>query len=426
MLWERVSEEQARTSLRQVVRELVQALGPSANDLIATDRESIGLNVSKCWIDTAAVLSRSNSTVPGEVEIVDPEGISSAQLLEDLYGASAAFDQWLLGERTRFDDKLRGLYEANLREAIATGAPDQCAAIARRLIQFDPTNGPAPAVGIGYRWPIGDWILDHLARFDLLEVTVDHCLWGGKGARSAIFDLIGRVPLTAHGIGLSIGTDEPLDFNYLDRVGTVIERLNAPAYSEHLAFTRARGRELANLLPLPTAETIIGKIREIQSKIPVPFLLENIAYIFEWPESVLSDAEFFNLICRETGAGMLLDVENLHLNARNHGFDACDFLESLPAGVIKEVHIAGGATVDHGFLERPFFADSHSHPVPPGALDLLDRALLRHTPSVIVLERDERLDAVEEILDDIALIRARLCGPVLEKSHAESTAGSAG
>jgi uncharacterized protein len=236
--------------------------------------------------------------------------------------------------------------------------------------------------------------------------------------------------VTAHGIGLSIGTDEPLDFDYLDRVANIIERVNAPAYSEHLAFTRAQGRELANLLPLPrteaTAEAIIGKIREIQSKIPVPFLLENIAYMFEWPDSILSDAEFFNLICGETGAGMLLDVENLYLNARNHGFDACDFLEALPAGVVKEVHIAGGVTIGRPFLERPFLADSHSHPVPSGALDLLDRALLLHAPSVIVLERDERLDAVEEILDDIALVRARLAGPYLETPRAEASAGSTG
>ena len=113
------------------------------------------------------------------------------------------------------------------------------------------------------------------------------------------------------------------------------------------------GRDLANLLPLPkteaVAESIIAKVRTVQSRIPVPFLLENITYLFDWPDSDLSDAEFLNLICRETGAGLLLDVENLYLNARNHGFDPYAFLDALPAGSVQEVHVAGGMTVQRGF-----------------------------------------------------------------------------
>src|SRR5262249_4228519 len=96
--------------------------------------------------------------------------------------------------------------------------------------------GASPAIGIGYRFAIDDWTRRNLARFDVLEITVDHCLSGGKIARSAIYDLVGRIPLTAHGVGLSIGTDVPLDMAYLDQVAAVVERLAAPAYSEHLAF----------------------------------------------------------------------------------------------------------------------------------------------------------------------------------------------
>jgi uncharacterized protein (UPF0276 family) len=267
-------------------------------------------------------------------------------------------------------------------------------------------------VGIGYRAAIGEWTRVNLDRFDVLEITVDHCIYGSKQQQSAIFDLVGQIPLTAHGVGLSLGTDAPLDLVYLDRVAAVIERLEAPAYSEHLAFTRVPGRELGNLLPLPktnvVAESILEKIRTIRSLIPVPFLLENITYLFDWPESEMSDAQFLNLICLESGAELLLDVENLYLNSRNHGFDAHKFLDALPAGLVKEVHMAGGVTVREDFLERPVLADSHSHPVPDAALDLLDHVLLRHTPATIVLERDDRLDEAAEILADVARIRARV------------------
>src|SRR5215468_6975804 len=167
------------------------------------------------------------------------------------------------------------------------------------------TDRFTPAIGIGYRSPIDGWTQKNLERFDVLEITVDHCLYAGAAQRAAIFDLVGLIPLTAHGIGLSIGTDAPLDVGYLDRVAEVVERLEAPAYSEHLAFTRVPGRETAALLPLPkteaVAESIIAKVRMVQSRVPFPFLLENITYVFEWPDSKLSDAEFLNLICRESG-----------------------------------------------------------------------------------------------------------------------------
>lgn len=286
------------------------------------------------------------------------------------------------------------------------------------------------AVGIGYRATIGEWTRLNLDRFDVLEITVDHCIHGGKQHQAAIFDLVGKIALTAHGVGLSLGTDDELDLAYLDQVMEVVERLNAPAYSEHLAFTRVPGRELGNLLPLPkttaVAKSIIAKVRTIQSRISVPFLLENITNPFEWPDSSLSDVEFLNLICAETGAGLLLDVENLFLNASNHGVDGYEFIDMLPAGLVREVHMAGGITMSENFLDRPFLADSHSHPIPDEALDLLDHVLARQTPSYIVLERDERLEATDEILNDVARIRARVERARRTEFHGETAIGSTG
>lgn len=265
-------------------------------------------------------------------------------------------------------------------------------------------------VGFGYRSAIAAWTRAHLHQFDVLEITVDHYIHGGWAQREEMLDLVGHIPLTAHGVGLSIGTDVPLDLAYLDEVASIVDRLKSPAYSEHLAFTRVPDRDLANLLPLPrteeVAEAIVAKVRTVQSRIPVPFLLENISYLFQWPDSNLSDAEFLNLICRESGARLLLDVENLYLNASNHGFEAYAFLDDLAPGLVQEMHMAGGTSMRDPDLPMPLLADSHSHPMPAQTLDLLRYALARQAPASIILERDDRLDATDEILDDVARIRA--------------------
>ena len=122
------------------------------------------------------------------------------------------------------------------------------------------TCGQSPAVGVGFRASIERWTRENLDRFDALEITVDHCLAGSRSLRAAIFDLVGRIPLTAHGVGLSLGTDAPLDLAYLDQVAEVVERLCAPAYSEHLAFTRVPGRETAALMPLPKTEAVAESV----------------------------------------------------------------------------------------------------------------------------------------------------------------------
>lgn len=284
------------------------------------------------------------------------------------------------------------------------------------------------SVGIGYRLAIADWTRSHLDHFDLLEITVDHAIHGEAVRRGEIFELVGDIPLTAHGVGLSIGTDAPLDLAYVDRMAAIVDRLRAPAYSEHLAFTRVPGRDLGNLLPLPkteeVAEAIIAKVRAVQARVNVPFLLENIAYVFEWPDSKLSDAAFLNMICRETGAGLLLDIENVYINSQNYGFDPRGFLDELAPGLVREIHMAGGITIPNPVVGRRILADSHSHPIPDAALDLLSYALIRHRPQTIIVERDDRLDRGQEIMEDVARIRARV-GPH-RIANGELALGSAG
>ena len=270
----------------------------------------------------------------------------------------------------------------------------------------------SPLVGIGFRIPIAKWTLANLHRFDVLEITVDHYIKGGEYARKTIHGLVDRIPLVLHGVGLSIGTDTPLDEAYLDGVAEAVDDLKVSSYSEHLAWTKVPGIDIANLLPVPktraAADMLIPKIRQVQARLPVPFSIENISYVFDFPDAEMSDAEFFNLLFRETGVGMLLDVENLFVNSRNHGIDAGAFLDQLPAGVVTDVHAAGGPLIRRSYLDVPFHADNHSHPVPQQALDLLESALDRQRPGTVILERDNDFEEGAELLADVMRIRRQI------------------
>lgn len=287
-----------------------------------------------------------------------------------------------------------------------------------------------PRVGIGYRRYLHDWTMEHLDLFDVAEITVDHYLWSSPKQRELIEECARSLPTLGHGVGLSIGTDMPLDYAYLDRVCEVLERLDVLAYSEHIAFTKAPAPapeaepaqapaatepwlDLANLIPLPkneeSIEALAGKIEEVQRRISVPFLLENITYYFDYPDTTMDDATFFNKICGATGAKLLLDVENLYINSINHEFDARAVIDAFDTGIVQEVHMAGG--IEHEFKgpgAETVLIDSHDHPLRRKTAELLDYLLTKQSPDSVILERDGRLDQQywPEILNDIGTIRS--------------------
>lgn len=265
-----------------------------------------------------------------------------------------------------------------------------------------------PAVGIGFRPEAYEATVNHADQFEVLEIMVDHYIFGSHKIRERIRDLSSRIPVVGHGVGLSIGTAFPPDEDYLDRVAEVLDIIHAPWHSEHLAFTKVPERDLAQLLPLPrtlqSAECVVNNLKVVQRHISIPFALENITYYFEYDESEMSEAEFIQLICRESGAFVLLDIENVHLNSENHNQDPFAFIDSFPRHIVKGVHVAGGTRTGKLML------DSHDRPVPERTLELLRRLLHSQEPDTIVLERDDRLESFDEVLEDVARLKSVVLG----------------
>lgn len=212
------------------------------------------------------------------------------------------------------------------------------------------------------------------------------------------------LPVLPHGVALSLGGAEPPDLHRLAALARLAERLDAPLVSEHLAFVRAGGRESGHLLPLPRTEEVIDvvvdNIRRAQEALPVPLALENIATLFEWPHPELDEAAFLAEVLERADVSLLLDLENVYANARNHGGDPVAFLDRLPLHRIAYVHVAGG-------LERQgVYHDTHTQPVPRPVLELLEELCARVAVPGVLLERDDHFPSDAELQVELDALAA--------------------
>ena len=177
------------------------------------------------------------------------------------------------------------------------------------------------------------------------------------------------IPIIPHAISLSLGGAEPPDLGRVSALGRLARRVGAPLVSEHLSFVRAGGMDSGHLLPLPrrrdALEVVIANVRAARDVLPVPLALENVASLFDWPGAEMEEAVFLRTVLEETDTLLLLDIENVYANARNHGFDARAYLDELPLERIAYVHIAGGVE------QNGTWYDTHTYPVAEAVLDLL-------------------------------------------------------
>ena len=258
-------------------------------------------------------------------------------------------------------------------------------------------------LALGYRFQLDPFIRRNSAQIDALEITIDHYLSASSSQRRTLRELRSHFHIVSHGVGLSLGSAGPVDRSYLFDISDPLRLLAVEYYSEHLAFTGLPGRELATLLPVPKREDVIShvvqKILEVKKIVPLPFLLENIVNYFEYPDSEMSESAFLSSVCTRSGAKILLDVENLYANEMNNGVSATGFVDELPEGMIRAVHVAGGEWQDG------LYFDDHGHSVPDEVLDLLAYVLDRHNPDTVILERDRRFGELDEIANDLKRIR---------------------
>ena len=281
---------------------------------------------------------------------------------------------------------------------------------------------PYLGVGISYRPKWRTEVLAQRGYRDCLEVIAEHYLNCSSEKLEELDRLRAAFPLIPHGVGVSFGTDAPLDDAHVRKTVQLVERVQPAWFTEHLAFTHARGWNLGHLAPLPfTHEAVEAVCRNVQrwrEAVGVPLLLENIAYMLTLPGD-LSEAQFLTEVVERADYGLLLDLHNLYTNAVNHGYDTIEFLESLPLHRVIQIHLSGGHDEDG------YRVDSHSGPTPEPVWDLLRYIAPRACMRAVIIEWDVQLPSFDVMLREVEKAKAILRGGTYGIARPADRAGAA-
>lgn len=256
-------------------------------------------------------------------------------------------------------------------------------------------------VGLGWRPELASGILGNLDRIDVVEVIAED--YYGQSARvRALKTLARQVPIVVHGVSLGMASTAPVDRKRLEKMARMVDQVQPELWSEHLAFVRAGGNEIGHLAAPPrTAETIeatAANLAVAQTVVGSMPQMENIATLIDPPASDRDEPAWLTETLACSGAGLLLDLQNLYVNSINFGLNPKDFLARLPVERVHTVHISGGKWIGNGAGEKRIL-DDHLHDPPSPVYDLLtELAALCPNDLTVVLERDGAYPPIEHLL----------------------------
>ena len=264
--------------------------------------------------------------------------------------------------------------------------------------------GAAAPIGIGLRAPHYRALAERAPALDLLELHAENFFCEGGAAPAWLARLRERYALSVHGVGLSLGSADPLDEEHLARLAALVARFEPALVSEHLSWSSFGGRHANELLPLPcTGEAVAhvaARIAHVQERLGRAILIENVSAYARFPESSIAEWEFVSEVARRAGCRVLLDVNNVWVNGANHGFDPARYVDAIDGALVGEFHVAGFGHGTHGLV------DTHAAPVAEPVWNLYAHAVARMGPRPTIVERDANIPPLEELLAEAARARA--------------------
>lgn len=258
--------------------------------------------------------------------------------------------------------------------------------------------------GLGFRREIADEILalegDNKPSF--VEIAPENWIDLGGYWGKVLHKVAEQHQITAHGLSLSIGSPDPLNWDFIKKIKAFLDEFNISIYSEHLSYSQSQNAHLYDLLPIPFRQDavnhIVDRIRQVQDFLERPLVIENVSY-YTPVAAEMNEAEFISAIVSESNCKLLLDINNVYVNAFNHQYDAKQFIDALPLKEVAYVHMAG-----HEQVEEDLIIDTHGQAIIDEVFKLYDWTLAKLNPVPILLERDFNFPEMNEIQREMKIL----------------------
>ncbi len=251
-------------------------------------------------------------------------------------------------------------------------------------------------IGLGFRRDIAEDLLETQGFAPaFIELAPENWMDIGGYWKNVLDRAAARFPIICHGLSLSIGSPDPLDFSFLKRLRDFLDAYDVEIYSEHLSYSKAANAHLFDLLPIPfrmdAVNHIVDRIQTVQDFLKRPIALENVSY-YTPVAAEMDEATFISEIVTRSGCKMLLDVNNIYVNAFNHGYNADDFLSAIPLEQVAYIHMAG-----HEQVAEDLIIDTHGHPIIDPVYQLFEKTVGMINPVPVLLERDFNIPTLAEL-----------------------------
>jgi len=276
----------------------------------------------------------------------------------------------------------------------------------------DPRRHLGAGFGLGLRTAHYSSFLGERQPIDWLEIISENYLVPGGKPLQMLDRIRAEYPMVMHGVSLSIGAVAGPDPVYLQQLRALIARVQPLWVSDHLCWTGVHGRQMHDLLPLPYTEEalrlVARNVQQVQEALGRRLVLENVSSYIEYASSAMSEAQFLRELCARTDCLLLVDLNNIHVSAVNHGFSALAYLDELPAAHVQQFHLAGHS--DHG----DHLIDTHDHPVADPVWTLYRQALQRFGAVPTMIERDDSIPPLAELVAELDTARALAAKTLLQ------------
>lgn len=269
----------------------------------------------------------------------------------------------------------------------------------------DEHNNDRPFLGygLGLRKEHYEAVLSEHPNVDWFEIISENYMVDGGKALDYLTRIREHYPMVMHGVSMSIGSTEPLNFDYLKRLKALIERVQPAWFSDHLCWTGVIGVNLHDLMPLPYMEEAVqhvaDRVNQVQDYLGRQMLLENVSSYISYSDSQMSEWEFLRAVSERADCLILLDINNIYVSAFNHNFDPYTYLQAIPVERVYQFHLAGHTH------ENNLIIDTHDHPIADPVFDLYAAAVKHFGQVSTMIERDDHIPPLAELLDELELVR---------------------